>query len=517
MGNSHGDLNHAPDSDPEPQDNPESTAEDGSGPSVTNERCLQCSDCKQFIPWSVTCLPTYQLCAYIKTSRKFSCAVCASVFMDSELVSDIENSKKELENDLLVAIGDSHSNNIPPSPDASVLFEEQRTQSEVKEITKQCSEDYIVIDQLLPLVKGLKSAILQQSGQIKNLVEALGTQPLKVGQHTLTVCEQSTQTDKFNMIKHHPVQDNIVQSTSRETLTVQDCSQQIQAIKCQTYAQIAKKSCDVKATVDVISASSKNKYVTDKTSSHSSIKKSCNAENKGKEIRTKAGYSRQNQVPTISSDNTSSLPRVKIVHDSILNGVDANRLGHSYGVHARSIKASTIADVESLLEEKVDDVDAVVLHVGINDLKKTDATICSTALVDCVKSLSKKNPNLKIVVSRASPTPKLKELNAKRELFNAQTFCHLQNYSNVSFISHENLSSNHCYFKDNLHPSVRGSSVFAGNMGRHVQSLFWEKPRRRFFRSRGKSHRPSYFDHRWEDLYPSCHDQESWAAWNRYW
>ena len=67
-------------------------------------------------------------------------------------------------------------------------------------------------------------------------------------------------------------------------------------------------------------------------------------------------------------------------------------------------------------------------------------------------------------------------LQAKRELFNALVFSELVEDPNISFVAHENLHFTSP--KDNIHPNMKGSSVIARNLGRHIHNLFWERPRK---------------------------------------
>ena len=167
-----------------------------------------------------------------------------------------------------------------------------------------------------------------------------------------------------------------------------------------------------------------------------------------------------------------SLPRLLILHDSIMNGVDPARLGRGYGLHVTKKKAATITDCLQTAE-KAAPHDAILLHTGLNDLKTTGAQDANQRLVTCVKTILTANQKAQVIVSNATPTTR-PDLTAKRELFNALCFAALHDSDRVTFVAHNAQIGN-----DRLHLTPRGASIVAGNTGRHVAGLFWQKQRSR--------------------------------------
>ena len=73
-------------------------------------------------------------------------------------------------------------------------------------------------------------------------------------------------------------------------------------------------------------------------------------------------------------------------------------------------------------------------------------------------------------MSKTTPTTR-PDLTAKQELCNALCFAALHDSDRVTFVAHDNTQIG----DDGLHLTPRGASIMAGNTGRHVVGLFWQK------------------------------------------
>lgn len=121
--------------------------------------------------------------------------------------------------------------------------------------------------------------------------------------------------------------------------------------------------------------------------------------------------------------------------------------------------------------------DAILIHVGYNDIKTTDTTIASKNLCQAIQNFSKDNPRIRLIISKITPVADAK-LDTMKDLFNAVMMVELQDLKTVSFVSHDHLRPDKKMMKDGVHPSTRGSSVLAAEIGRHVNSLFWKRQSR---------------------------------------
>ena len=222
---------------------------------------------------------------------------------------------------------------------------------------------------------------------------------------------------------------------------------------------------------DVMSKSSK------KQESKDSNRPSSQSRNFFQKKETHVGKRNQKENKHFASD----LPKVWAIHDSVLKKIDRRRLGHGYGFDLHMSKAYTIKEAKAELLKQCDyDPDTILLHVGVNDLQRDSAENCSTATLDLVDVACELYPKSKVVISHVAPTS-MPDLQTKCNLFNALNASKLLKKRNVSFVSHANLKTDTSRLQpDKIHPTDRGVSVIAGNIGRHIHYMYWEKvePRR---------------------------------------
>ena len=107
---------------------------------------------------------------------------------------------------------------------------------------------------------------------------------------------------------------------------------------------------------------------------------------------------------------------------------------------------------------------------------KRAATDASKSVVKSLKEIFEDRPK---IVNKIPPSKDL-NLQAKRDLFSALVFSELVEDTDITFVAHENL--HFALLKDIIRPENKGSSNFAGNLGknshRNSHNLFREKPRR---------------------------------------
>jgi len=176
-----------------------------------------------------------------------------------------------------------------------------------------------------------------------------------------------------------------------------------------------------------------------------------------------------------NTEDAACLPRVAILHDSVLNHVYARRLGLSYGCQVSKIRCSTIKEVKDAAKKVQSDVGTIVVHVGTNDIKTTDPTASSRHLTTVVRQLLDERPDINIVINKLPPS-KNSSMQIKRELFNAHIQADLSSIKRVSFITNENVHSH--ALRDDIHPNRQGSAILASNIGRHLHRHLWQKQRR---------------------------------------
>jgi hypothetical protein len=246
-----------------------------------------------------------------------------------------------------------------------------------------------------------------------------------------------------------------------------------------TYADVLKCVPDCKKLRECASDSSQTsnlvKDAKSKASLHSKVKNSSDV--------TPDRHDGKKGVPESGSDVKESAPRVLAFHDSVLKGVEWDRIDRGYGLRTeahRVYRATEIPDaVMHRLKEAEQQPDCILLHVGINDVKGTgDVSSRSQEMAKAIKRV-RSATKTQIVVSM--PTPVIPaRLNARREVYAALLKAELLEEKGVTFITHNNVGPNSKFIsEDGVHPTRAGSSVLAGNVGRSLHRLFWERPRRR--------------------------------------
>jgi hypothetical protein len=187
----------------------------------------------------------------------------------------------------------------------------------------------------------------------------------------------------------------------------------------------------------------------------------------------------------VPENNDQHVPRVLLLHDSTLRGINPDRMGYSYDLRVVSQTVSTIDAIAEAAEQASIDLhpapDSVVIHVGINDIKSkgSESDECGRLFAQAVEDVSNIFPHSKVVCSHSLPT-KDEKLDAKRVLFNAHVYSEVSKtqMKNISYASHENLSLAK-HFKDDIHPNAYGTAILARNLGRLIRGMFWEKPKRK--------------------------------------
>ena len=198
-----------------------------------------------------------------------------------------------------------------------------------------------------------------------------------------------------------------------------------------------------------------------------------------KDLRNTSSKNDTHAQGTPTKDSTPA--KVCIVHDSILNGIKPAKLGKGYGCEVDKKRAYTIAQAQTTLQNITSSTDnkpeAVVIHVGVNDLKTTDGKTAAKKYVEVVTKFAKSNPSVKVIVSKVAPT-RSAEINKQRHVFNTKITNDFvdSGVQNIFAINHEHLRPYDLY--DQLHPNQRGDVKLAVHIGRVLWGLFWTESSR---------------------------------------
>ena len=443
---------------------------------------LKCFTCKKHVHFTCTELPKYQIELFLRTSRKYMCERC--------VFNSIGNSCLDLCRDIPVevcetAVQDCDEENKHSQDGRATTTGRPLMHSSCGDFLLELRSDTANIkDQLAKINKTLSSLTQNQTAQVNSVFTSKETQTgaeNELRQQTNTQTQHATYADA--------VKDGLT-SKITPTAKVPDSNKNQKPQKGNGKSG-EKQEHDKRRKQE---GRHFNHDVIDNSVKVSNTRRNTKFSQTEVNISTKKHADHQHADP--------DLPTVWAFHDSVLKKINSQRLGDAYGFDLTMTKTYTIGEAKKELTKDFHETpDAIILHVGINDLQKDTAENCSTALVDLVKTTCETFKKSKVVVSRVAPT-NMPQLKAKADLFNAYNASKLLTNKRVSFISHENIKIDSQRIQpDLIHLTDRGTSVLAGNIGRHIHYLFWEKielkSRRRRPQSRLHSNRHSQY-HRWD-------------------
>lgn len=117
----------------------------------------------------------------------------------------------------------------------------------------------------------------------------------------------------------------------------------------------------------------------------------------------------------------------------------------------------------------------MVLHVLTNDLKSQEPEACSANLIHLVHLVGQKWPEVKCVISLATPRSDDIQYHTKGVIINALIKKKLSGSCNLSFADHSNMLSEgnamqSLLAEDKFHLSEKGISVLANNIKRAIHN-----------------------------------------------
>ena len=300
-------------------------------------------------------------------------------------------------------------------------------------------------------------------------------------------------TEKIEKSKNEKDKKKLPESEMKDTSTQTDKNKAEDKVEVSSSPLISKDSYAEKVKLTPGSAppkASSDDNVKMKSGNTNNSKKSTNMDYRGmssqqtttKHPKTQPKQSKRekNENPEVSEEeeNMDQLPEVWFVHDSILNGVELERLGRSYDFESTNISASKVENIEQVLNKARCDLErapqAIVIHCGVNNIRNSDANAASKALISTVQKVEKQFPNSNILLSEITPV-KNNHMELKRKLFNAQIATEFEHSKQTAIIAHPNMNEQKIQMKDHLHPNKSGSSTLAGNIGRAVRSKVWSQ------------------------------------------
>lgn len=434
-------------------------------PSVSRQACtckdevdgrtLKCSECHRKIHFACTSLPPYQLCVFVGSSRLYTCEECAEAKYGSETVLEELYRQTPTRNDV--------NKEMTSSVKKMTLDDGEKIKFEAR------------IDELKTMVCNLEKAVSTMTENIyssfhelrEQYTPKIDTEP----QNTwATISEKDcqgpskafsqTRTDsqkRKQRVKKKPIKQKVVQDMRKENESITE----------NTSLTTKNKLTSIPDTMSTLN--SKSTTESDDETQHEELKSISDESDISSKSDEEENTDDSDRAEEISSN---SLPYVLILHDSVLDGVDAKRLGDGYGLAVKKKNIYKLENYEKELGKIKSTPEVLLLHCGVNNLKNESADATSQKMVQVIQKIREDFGETQIVISQATPTSD-DELEAKRKLYNALVFGELFKMKNVSFIEHNINPYNKTMFQDLIHPSVRGSSVMAANIGRHLHARCW--------------------------------------------
>lgn len=163
-----------------------------------------------------------------------------------------------------------------------------------------------------------------------------------------------------------------------------------------------------------------------------------------------------------------TIPKVLLIGTSNTKGIDEKRLSAKFATE-KCIAYTFKQTLEKLDSVQSDHYNAIVLHCLTNEIEKESPDTCVSKLDEIVKKCCDFWPNIKVIVSLA--TPRLDNLNVKVELTNALVKNKFQNVGNISICDNSNLSHRGTpqqkfldHQRDNYHLNNSGVAQLSANM-----------------------------------------------------
>jgi lysophospholipase L1-like esterase len=170
-------------------------------------------------------------------------------------------------------------------------------------------------------------------------------------------------------------------------------------------------------------------------------------------------------TPVAKSSSTNKVPCVILVGNSLISGIDENRLCNQVDVHKQI--THTITDAKKCIPENAE---LIIYQLGTNDVKFQSADQVITEMRELVSITHKKVPRSTIAISLAPMQRGHHEINAKLKVLNAYMELVFER-TNVILCQNNNITTNYLA-EDGVHLNKAGSSILANNIRSTIGQVF---------------------------------------------
>ena len=170
--------------------------------------------------------------------------------------------------------------------------------------------------------------------------------------------------------------------------------------------------------------------------------------------------SKRDKDNTYDHDENNTVQSVVSLGDSILNNINPRGIFKDGNVKVKTFSGSISGGMKDHINPTIlAQPDAIVIHIGSNDISKDIDTISN---VQNIVSRKKKSSHTKIVLSSLLVRKDKKNIEEKVRAINVELkkFCE-ENL--VEYLSHKNIDDS-CLGKGSLHPNKKGKAYLAKNV-----------------------------------------------------
>ena len=198
------------------------------------------------------------------------------------------------------------------------------------------------------------------------------------------------------------------------------------------------------------------------------------------------------QSKTEKSTQNSSKPSVYLLGTSNVKGIDSDKITGAANV--TKFITYTISEAKNKITELDIPPSAVVLHILTNDLKNMEPATCVSEICTLLAVTQQKWPNVKCIVSLATPRADDIKHHTNGLVINAYLKQKLCDQENVLLADHSNMlvggGVNHDLLEaDKFHLNSKGTSILASNLKKMIHAcLSIDIPQRR---GRSRSRNPN--------------------------
>ena len=175
------------------------------------------------------------------------------------------------------------------------------------------------------------------------------------------------------------------------------------------------------------------------------------------------------KTPQSNNKHQNDIPKIEVIGDSLLNGIDESRLSSKGNVKVRNYPGATTEDLKDHANPTIrKNVDLIIIHAGTNDITRKSDTIPNLQAI--VNRIKKKSSNTKIAISSLITRKDRRNIENEVVKLNNElkAFC---DENLLDYIDNENIDES-CLGIKKLHLNRKGNAYLAKNIINYTKSVY---------------------------------------------